>query len=53
MKIGGRCSLSGVEDQEKFIREEIEKFYGKPIAQLNIDSDLKREFCKICKNIMC
>jgi len=53
MKLGGRCPLNNIENKEEFLKKEIEKFYGKPLNQLNIDGDLKKEFCKICKNILC
>jgi hypothetical protein len=52
MKIGGRCPLSDVKNQEAFLKNEINNFY-----KTNIDSDIenmKRIFCRsICKNVMC
>jgi hypothetical protein len=53
MKFGSNCPLNNTENQNEFMRKEIEKFYGKPLNQLNIDGNLKKEFCKICKNILC
>jgi len=55
MKLGGRCPLNKIKDQESYIKTELENFYGVPLEKLNIiNGNLKKEFCKnICKNILC
>lgn len=49
MKLGGRCPLNHVENQEEFLRTELQNFYRK---QVNTDIEIMRqEFCrKVCKN---
>ncbi len=53
MKLGGRCPLNYVKNQEEFLRTELQRFYKKQIDKMNIE-DMKKEFCRnICDNIMC
>jgi len=52
MKMGGRCPLEHVKDEEKFLKTELENFYKRPIT-MDIEK-MKKEFCiKICDNILC
>jgi hypothetical protein len=53
MKMGGRCPLNKVRNQEKFLRTEIERFYNRPMKASSIEL-MKEKFCRdICKNILC
>lgn len=53
MRIGGKCPLNLVEDQETYIRTELEKFNKEKIIDSDVDS-MRKEFCRnICKNITC
>lgn len=52
-KIGGRCPLSYMKNQEAFLISEVENFYK---ANLNINDieKLKKIFCRcVCRNFMC
>jgi len=53
MKIGGRCPLSYMKNQEAFLRNEIDNFYKAKIDSNDLEN-MRKIFCRsICRNIMC
>ncbi|MEM5778349.1 MAG: hypothetical protein QXK49_01840 [Candidatus Aenigmatarchaeota archaeon] len=53
--LGSDCPLNNRRDKEEFMKAEVEEILGKPINELNIKTadELRKEFCKLCKNIFC
>jgi DNA gyrase inhibitor GyrI len=53
MRIGGRCPLNHVKNEEEFLKKELENFYKKQMKTSTLEQ-MRKEFCRnVCENIMC
>jgi DNA gyrase inhibitor GyrI len=53
MRIGGRCPLNHVKNEEEFLKKELQNFYSKQMKTSNLE-EMRKEFCRsVCENIMC